>query len=129
MPASIGDRIGIDDQHDEAVHLEGYLTDAPFDSGEIEYDESYGMESEWAEEINSWEPIEKNRKIKPYIKKPIPSKLRWQVFKRDAYLCVRCDADEDLTVDHIHPEVKGGQATMDNLQTLCRPCNSSKGAR
>jgi hypothetical protein len=62
-----------------------------------------------------------------YIKRPIPSKLRWEVFRRDGYRCVTCGRDHDLSVDHIVPEINGGKITLENLQTLCRPCNSSKG--
>ena len=68
-------------------------------------------------------------RTEPYVKKPIPSKLRWAVFRRDGYCCVKCKSDEDLTADHIHPEVKGGKATIHNLQTLCRSCNSKKGTK
>ena len=69
------------------------------------------------------------------IPAPIPKKkkkktcqeLRLQVFERDAYRCKHCGTQENLRVDHIHPESKGGLATMDNLQTLCTTCNSKKG--
>lgn len=59
-------------------------------------------------------------------KKPIPAKLRWAVFKRDEYKCIFCKTEDDLTADHIHPESCGGEATLENLQTLCRTCNSKK---
>lgn len=59
-------------------------------------------------------------------KKVIPHKVRRQVFERDAYRCLHCGSWEDLTVDHIVPESRGGSHDLDNLQTLCRPCNSSK---
>lgn len=36
---------------------------------------------------------------------------------------------EHLSLDHIHPYSLGGEDTLGNLQTLCRPCNSRKGAR
>lgn len=64
-----------------------------------------------------------------YVKTPIKATLRWQVFKRDNHVCLRCLSDEDLTVDHIVPEVRGGPTILRNLQTLCRPCNSRKGDR
>jgi hypothetical protein len=60
-------------------------------------------------------------------KKPIPTKLRWQVFKRDGYVCVECSSEHDLTADHKYPESIDGEATLENLQTLCRSCNSRKG--
>jgi len=37
----------------------------------------------------------------------------------------QCGSQSDLTADHIHPLARGGSAD-DVLQTLCRPCNSSK---
>lgn len=59
----------------------------------------------------------------------IGAPLRTQVFERDAYRCVACGGHVDLTCDHIHPESKGGPTTFENLQTMCRSCNSRKGAR
>jgi 5-methylcytosine-specific restriction enzyme A len=35
---------------------------------------------------------------------------------------------EDLTVDHIIPKARGGTDDRENLQVLCRPCNSTKAA-
>jgi hypothetical protein len=64
-----------------------------------------------------------------HTKASIPSRLRWQVFRRDGYACCNCSAKEDLTVDHIVSELNGGETELENLRTLCRPCNSSKGAK
>lgn len=58
---------------------------------------------------------------------PIPSKTRWEVWERDNFTCQHCGQRKDLAVDHIRPESKGGSLDMDNLQTLCRSCNSKKG--
>lgn len=59
----------------------------------------------------------------------IPASIRRFVFERDGYACLKCGATEDLTLDHVHPWSLGGPDTAENLQTLCRSCNSSKGAR
>lgn len=60
-------------------------------------------------------------------KEQIPSKLRWSVWLRDDLTCQRCGTRENLSVDHIRPESKGGTLELENLQTLCRSCNSKKG--
>jgi DNA-directed RNA polymerase subunit RPC12/RpoP len=51
------------------------------------------------------------------------------IFARDGYRCLECGAREDLSVDHIQPVSKGGTDDAANLRTLCRSCNSRKGAR
>ena len=59
----------------------------------------------------------------------IPDSFRWAIFERDNFTCQNCGSRRRLTVDHIHPESKGGALTTENAQTLCRSCNSRKGAR
>ena len=62
-------------------------------------------------------------------RKSISASRALAVFARNDYRCVNCGSRDDLTVDHIRPVSKGGTNDDDNLQTLCRPCNSRKGAR
>lgn len=59
----------------------------------------------------------------------IPAWKRCAVYERDGGACLECGTTVDLTLDHIHPFSKGGSDEMDNLRTLCRPCNSRKGAK
>lgn len=59
----------------------------------------------------------------------IPPVVRAAVYARDEYRCRHCGTFENLSIDHIHPRSKGGADSFDNYQTLCRPCNSRKGAR
>lgn len=66
----------------------------------------------------------RNRKSNPII----PHLREW-VIARDGGICVSCDTTDDLTVDHIQPVIKGGRTDPDNLQTLCRSCNSKKGSQ
>ena len=59
-------------------------------------------------------------------------KLRFEVFKRDAFTCQYCgrkSPDVILELDHVVPVVKGGQTTALNLLTSCKDCNSGKGPR
>lgn len=55
--------------------------------------------------------------------------VRDEVFAADGYRCRRCGTTDDLTIDHIMPVSRGGTNERSNLQTLCRRCNCSKGAR
>lgn len=54
---------------------------------------------------------------------------RKAIFERDGFRCKHCGTPDDLTVDHIIPVTAGGLSFDENLQTLCRSCNSKKGCR
>lgn len=43
------------------------------------------------------------------------------------YKCAYCGNEEDLTLDHITPKIKGGTDRITNLLCSCRSCNLSKG--
>ena len=45
------------------------------------------------------------------------------------YLCLGCGERKPLEADHIVPIARGGTSDIENIQPLCRFCNSSKGAK
>jgi HNH endonuclease len=61
-----------------------------------------------------------------YKKKIISSHLRRAVLERDNHTCQKCGSLIRLTIDHVIAESKGGKTELDNLQTLCKSCNSRK---
>ena len=69
---------------------------------------------------------ERRKRANYFISKP---QLRLAVLYRDGGACVKCKSAESLTMDHIIPVKLGGSDDIENLQTLCKPCNSSKGAK
>lgn len=51
----------------------------------------------------------------------------WEEVKmKYGYKCAICMKEEKLTKDHIKPLSKGGSNFIDNIQPLCRSCNSRK---
>jgi 5-methylcytosine-specific restriction endonuclease McrA len=57
---------------------------------------------------------------------------RANIYQRDKYSCQYCGVKhpaEDLTFDHVIPQVQGGQATWENIVTACLSCNNRKGGR
>lgn len=59
-------------------------------------------------------------------RKPTPRSVIRAVWDRDGWECRHCGSHRQLTIDHIVPVAKGGPNTIDNLQTLCAPCNGRK---
>jgi len=65
------------------------------------------------------------------MKNNIRPSLRNRVLSRDNNRCRWCgfaNATRQLEADHIVPESKGGETTLDNLQCLCSACNKIKGS-
>lgn len=62
-----------------------------------------------------------------HLRQAIPLDVKRRVLA--AGLCAHCGSTDRLTVDHVRPVARGGSNDEANLQCLCRPCNSRKGAR
>lgn len=90
----------------------------------------------------------RNRYIKYTHTQPYRQRIRWQdLVERDGNKCAicgcvvnphdtwisengrKCQGRKYPTVDHIKPLKSGGTDTFDNVQLLCKRCNSMKGAR
>ena len=76
---------------------------------------------------NKWETILLNIPEKIIVaRNTITEAERKEIFDRDNWQCVKCGNTKYLQIDHIFPFSKGGETKMDNLQTLCKICNSKK---
>jgi len=57
---------------------------------------------------------------------------RKEIFERDKWQCFYCGervTEENVTLDHLFPQFKGGKHTKDNLKTSCLICNSIKSGK
>ena len=67
---------------------------------------------------------------------PIPKSVQRAAYQRDSYTCVQCGLEgrgetheekvKGFAIDHVIPHAAGGSSELENLQILCRKCNSSK---
>lgn len=54
---------------------------------------------------------------------------RGNIYARDQYICQYCGIKyraENLTLDHVLPESRGGLSTWTNLVACCKGCNQNK---
>ncbi len=130
---------------DQRVHARGFPSEAAaaayiagYMDGSSDWYENYLGVAEVIEQLHDEitdrlppTPVhDRARQVAPASNKvPIPQELRWAVFARDDFTCQECGSRELLQADHIDPESKGGETTLENLQTLCKPCNIRKASR
>ena len=53
-------------------------------------------------------------------------RARAEALFRDEYACTECGSTEYLECHHKRPVSRGGNHSLSNLQTLCRPCHKQK---
>ena len=70
------------------------------------------------------------RKTSNKTKYRLNPKLRWQILKRDNFICQYCGAKPingvSLHIDHKIPRSLGGRDVINNLITACEECNLGK---
>lgn len=59
----------------------------------------------------------------------ISQRLRYEILRRDGFRCRYCGlapSESELHIDHVIPEVLGGQTEPSNLVAACLECNQGK---
>lgn len=84
-----------------------------------------GMASKWGKSEHA---IARSERLSNARSIATHTKLEWEkLIELCDYRCVIC-RNEDIVKDHIKPIYQGGSDGINNLQPLCKSCNSSKGA-
>jgi len=84
------------------------------------------------QEVKAENPPTVEDRVKHSTSREISLRLRFRVMQRDNFKCCICgaspakDPSVELHIDHIKPWSKGGETTIENLQTLCSKCNLGK---
>lgn len=55
------------------------------------------------------------------------TQAEWRALCASIGGCARCGSSGELTRDHVVPISRGGSDSIENIQPLCRSCNSAKG--
>lgn len=64
--------------------------------------------------------------------KTVNWRVRFLALRRDGFKCKACgrspanDLGRELEIDHVLAWERGGESTLDNLQSLCEKCNGGK---
>lgn len=70
----------------------------------------------------------RSQRLSEARKKGTHTKSEWlSILETCDWKCVKCQSKQGLVKDHINPIYKGGSDSIDNIQPLCRSCNSAKG--
>lgn len=90
------------------------------------------IQKQTCKEVNKETSTKKENNTSHRTSRDINLRFRFRVMQRDNFKCCICgaspakDPSVELHVDHIVPWSKGGETTIDNLQTLCSKCNLGK---
>lgn len=68
--------------------------------------------------------------LRTFVRVPPPQQPTWSrqgTLMRDRFRCTFCPGRAD-TIDHVHPQSRGGEDSWWNCVASCGPCNNAKGS-
>lgn len=113
------------------LFLPGEYRPAPADTYEMDLDETLAWLRQSDDPTAPEYTDEINGVLKAIVRKSrrqVDQNVAWTCYARDGFECKYCGAsDVPLTYDHFLAQAYGGETTVENGVTSCRPCNKRKG--
>ena len=94
-----------------------------------EYIKEYHANYSHLNRVKFYESQTKRREIKKHSEKPLKPKQWKELLSFYNNVCLACGSDKNITIDHVIPLILGGQHTINNVQPLCKSCNSKKSTK
>jgi 5-methylcytosine-specific restriction endonuclease McrA len=84
--------------------------------------------AKWGKDLSKLNGMKRSERLSEARKLGTHTKEEWDemIVFFDGH-CVKCGSQENIIKDHIKPIYQGGSDGINNLQPLCRTCNSAKG--
>jgi 5-methylcytosine-specific restriction endonuclease McrA len=76
-----------------------------------------------------YESQNKRRGLKSKTKNPLKIKEWKELLILYGNKCLSCGSKDKITIDHVIPLALGGEHTKENIQPLCKSCNSKKSTK
>ena len=99
----------------------------------MQAENSWGNKNRWKGGYENHLMHARNRRVMKLNAEGNHALEEWSELKKQFdYACIACmriEPDITLSEDHIIPLTKGGSNNIENIQPLCRSCNSRKGNR
>lgn len=96
---------------------------------------SYKWRSKNKDRVSGYSGTRRAKILEATVDGSLPSEYRKIILSEFGETCMRPNCTKEitagnpLTIDHVVPFSLGGTHSMDNMQVLCKSCNSAKGGR
>jgi 5-methylcytosine-specific restriction endonuclease McrA len=84
-------------------------------------DAGHAMRNRWQRRYY-WKTVEWQRMKKRAYQHGLKARDLLELFDKQS-VCQMCNSVDNLSIDHMHPQHRGGDSNLENLQALCLSCN------
>ena len=78
--------------------------------------------------LTNWQKKQRKEEYDRYLRSPQWTHLRFEVFRRDGYMCQMCKANQASQVHHLTYK-RFENERLEDLQAVCKPCHEKHHGR